>query len=517
MKPFADTCHTPWGDLNAVTRLLSAAEAKRIDLGVAADGAVSLLQLMEQAGLVAAGWAERILPEGYPIIILAGAGQNGGDGWVAARVLAARGYALTVIDFAVERQLPQEAALNRAAAKAAGIRIERPDVFMAWPADRPALIMDALFGSGFLADRGMPPVCADAISKANRLGREGSVVLAIDLPSGVEATTGKASDPSIRAELAVSFVRPKIGQIAHPGVLHQHRIESDPLGITSEKIKALLSDMGPAACLMTDRATAMLLQPFQRDRHKGQGGKAGLIGGHETMPGAVVLAARAMAMTGVGYVSVLASERLRSDLLTVLPEALQPAGHDPSWLKNQDAIVYGPGLGDLETVSLTEVIATAKQLVIDADGLNRLARLPGWKEALAARKMPAVLTPHVGEFKRLAAYWDDDRTAGARQLALETGCIVVLKGMSTVTAAPDGQAVLNPTGNPGLAKGGSGDVLSGMIGGFLAGGMLPFQAAAAGVYVHGKAADMAAQEKGERALLPQDVIEFMPRVFRSLG
>lgn len=509
-----DTCRSEWGTITQVSRLLRAREAARLDQAVIAGFGLSGLQLMEQAGAAAAAEAERIVPCGAAVWVLCGSGQNGGDGWVAARILLARGYAVRVFDFADGKELPPEAAHNRSAAVAAGVDRVPGTAFLQTECPETVCLVDALFGHGFASRRGLPESLQAAVRHMANIRAAGGTVLSLDVPSGIDASTGGVAEPCVQADTALAFMRAKVGQISHPGILQQTRLCVEPLGVTHVMLADILP--GPGVYQAGAAAAALWLPPLAADRHKGMGGRAAVVGGSADMPGAAILAAKAMAMTGIGYTSILCAETNRSDFLQILPDALYPRQADADFISRHDAVAYGPGLGRERLYPLDELISQATRLVIDADGLSELADLPGWAERLSARDLPAVLTPHVGELRRLWTYDASDRVESALGLARHCRSIVVLKGMSSVVAAPDGNALIVTTGNAGMAKGGSGDVLTGIVAGFLAGGMPPLAAAATAAYVHGAAADDAAQRIGERALLPQDTVNSLPYVFKHL-
>lgn len=508
-----DELKTSYGHFRHVERLLTTAESRLVDELYPHHTGIQLIQLMELAGAAVARETMKQLSSGDRVTILCGGGQNGGDGWVAARVLWASGMDVAVCDTAKDKVLPDEASLNREAAKKLLIPEITVDTFLKLGEGDVHVVIDALFGSGLTRERPLSDLMTKIILHLNHLRSTGTFVLSVDLPSGVDATTGAVSNAAVNADLAVTFVRTKAGQMSHPGVLQQTSVAVERLGVPASFLAAKLPING--IFRLTAEAVGHLLPPLAKDRHKGMGGKAGLIGGSKSMPGAAVLAARAMAMSGAGYVTIVADDSVRPLLVSSLPEALY-AEADDSFFDRMDVVAYGPGLGIEPPLCIEQVLNKARHLVIDADGLRLLSALDSWQDRLKQRPTPAVLTPHVGEFRLLHDYDPDDRIGSARQLAEKTGSIVVLKGMSSVIAAPDGTALLSTVGNPGLAKGGSGDVLTGLITGLLATGLTPLEAAAAGVYCHGKAADLATARRGERAMLPQDVIETLPEVLRAM-
>ena len=270
------------------------------------------------------------------------------------------------------------------------------------------------------------------------------------------------------------------------------------------------------------------------DGHKGSFGRAALVGGSAGMAGAMALAGEAVGRMGTGLTYLYVAADIRADLLQVLPDALiSPLpqsfqGQDAAMLAGKQAYGIGPGAGRglWLDAALTYLIEQAPALVIDADALNALSRQRiQWQQILLTRTgkpglQPAILTPHPGEFIRLAPDLADilqhDRQTAAIQLAARTGCVVILKGAATVVAEPQGRSWINPTGHEGMGKGGSGDILTGMLTGLLAQGMPAIPAAISAVYLHGLAADLAAEDWGQRALLPHDLLRFIPQALNLI-
>jgi hydroxyethylthiazole kinase-like uncharacterized protein yjeF len=471
------------------------AEADRLAIA----GGVSGETLMERAGAgVAAAIAERWSPR--PVAVLCGPGNNGGDGFVAARHLAERGWPVRLFLLGERDQLRGDAARHAARWKRP-VEPLTPDL----PADA-RVIIDALFGAGL--SRPIEGVARDVIAgiNARRL-----VIVAVDVPSGVDGATGAVRGIAPTAILTVTFFRKKPGHLLFPG-----------RGLCGETI---VVDIGiPVAVLDTIRprtfenAPALWLDAFpwpRPDAHKYKRGHA-LIAGGAVMTGAARLAARAAARAGAGLVTVAAPQTVFAIYATSLTGVIvQPVGsvNDFAALladKRRNAILLGPGLGTgTETGELVRAaLATRRSVVLDADVFAAFAGRAD--ELINAIGGPTLLTPHQGEFARLFAD-AGDKLSSARQAARTSRAAVLLKGADTVVAAPDGWAIINANAPPELATAGSGDVLAGIALGLVAQSMSPHLAGAAAAWLHGAAAS-----RFGPGLVAEDIIDELPPVLRNL-
>jgi hydroxyethylthiazole kinase-like uncharacterized protein yjeF len=429
--------------------------------------------LMTRAGRAVAWRVRRVLGGSYGrrVVLLCGSGNNGGDGRITAATLRAWGARADVV----------EVGRNGAADPAVCTRlIARADA-----------VVDGIVGTGFAG--AITGALADLVDAVNAAP---VVRVAIDIPSGVDGLTGEVRGAAIDAHHTVTFAAPKPGLWFHPGRARSGTVTVADIGI----------DLGPDAfgCgILTDADVAELLPAIDPRTHKWRAGVL-VVGGSAGMTGAPMLAAHAAAHLGAGIVIAAlpggaATQASGSEVITrALPATaagtVDPAGlgalHDD--LGRFGAVVLGPGLGRAASTAavVTDLLAAVEApLVLDADGLVALG---GDLAPLRARRAPTVLTPHDGEFASLTGDRPGpDRVAAARDLAAATGAVVLLKGPTTVVAAPSGRARLNPTGTPALATAGSGDVLAGVIGAFCAQGMKCSDAAAAAAYVHGRAAERA--------------------------
>lgn len=429
-------------------------------------------QLMEQAGYAVARTTARLLKkqEASTVVLFAGKGHNGGDAIVAARHLAAAGCQTTLV------------LVGRPAAPLTGVEI------LQWPCEPPAaaVVVDGLLGTGLTGEVREP--YAAAIQFINR---QSAHVIAVDVPSGWGTST------CVRADVTVTMGLPKIDLLQSAATDYVGHIEVADLGYPREFVEDIPSDV--------ELITAMDLALPQRRRtaHKGDFGHLLIIAGNEGYTGAPVIAAHAAARSGVGLVTLAVPRRIYPIVAAHCPPEVMPRPLEETTLAGFDAVAIGPGLGARFDMRpwLTKLNVPA---VLDADALNALAPL---KQPLP----PAcVLTPHPGEMGRLigqsAQEVQADRWGIARRFVNEHNVTLVLKGAGTVVTNSAGKLWINSTGNPGMAKGGMGDALTGIIGAWLAQGMSPLAAARAGVFLHGRAGDLAAARHGETALLATDLI-----------
>jgi len=445
--------------------------------------------LMDRAGRAVAWEVRRRLDGvyGQRATVVCGKGNNGGDGLVTARILAGWGMRVDVV--ALDPP-PAPEVLARSLARA--------DV-----------LVDAMYGTGF---RGALDGAAADVAAASA----SQLTVAVDIPSGIDGHTGAAAGPAVEATATTTFAARKPGLCFEPGRTHAGAVTVADIGI----------DVGaPALALLEDDDVSAWLAGSERppDTNKW---KAGLlvVGGSGGMTGAPTFVSRAGLRAGAGIVwcAVPGTDAAaRGGGSEVITKAL-PANDDgdlaglgdlPASLERFHAAAIGPGLGpsDSARAAVRELVAKIPvPLVLDADGLNAFA---GDAPALRDRPAPTVLTPHEGEYARLTGEpVGPDRVDAARRLAAASGCVALLKGPATVVADPVGRAVINPTGGAELATAGSGDVLTGIIGGLLARGLDPFAAAAAGAFVHGRAADVA----GHTGLIASDLIVALPRALHAL-
>ncbi len=481
--------------------------------GVTADG------LMERAGRAVARAAREVAGGSYGrrAVVVCGKGNNGGDGLVAARHLGRWGMRTTVLLLERSSELREPAATNaRRLDEVRGIRVmpfeERALVRELARAD---VAVDAIFGTGF---RGMPEdEWAAAIASLNG---SGVPVVAVDTPSGVNGATGAVEGESVRAELTITFGAAKLGAVLMPGADRAGIVRVVDIGFPDDL-------MDPHAWLIEPSDVAAWLPVREVDTHKRASGVLVVVAGSRAMTGAPRLIAAAAGRIGAGLVTVAAPEgalpQIQAGLAesTFLPLPETDAGTvsdgavDPvlERLGAADALAIGPGLAtDERTVGFVREVVRRSPvpLVVDADGLNAFV---GDAAGLADRQADAVLTPHGGEFARLTGVkprdLDADRPGHVRALAAQSRAVTLLKGSRTVIAEPEGRLLVNVTGSAVLATAGTGDVLTGMVGGLLARGLGPSASAAAAAYLHGLAGLFAGRDLGE-GTVAGDVIERIP-------
>lgn len=513
---------------NFYRALYAPEQMQQIDSEAITGLGIPSAELMEQAGRSCAQAIGNLYREWScdgAVLILCGPGNNGGDGLVIARHLAAAGIRVRVRLFASPGELKGDAALNFERARAAGIEPISDNLSVELEQDL-ALVVDALLGTGA---RGGLRAPADAWATA--LNASELPVIAVDAPSGVELATGRVPTVAMRARATLALAELKPGYFLHPGREHAGDVYLTDIGIPAAARKVAESD----TYLITPAGLARLLPERPVAGHKGTFGKVAVIGGSVGMTGAPVMASEAALRGGCGLVTLGVPaglndvcETLATEVITrPLPElrqkrclAVRSVGAALQLASEADVCVLGCGAGrhheTQECVGrLVERIEVP--LVLDADGLFAFG---SDTDRLVRHGAPMIITPHAGELARLLGTTADavekDRIAAARRAARHFDCVCVLKGACTVVGTVTGQVYLNPTGNSGLATAGSGDVLAGLIGSLIAQGMSMLGAATAGVYLHGLAGDLGAHSWGERGLVAGDIIFDLPQALRTI-
>jgi len=491
--------------------------------------------LMENAGIKVAWavlnmWNARKNSASRKIVLFCGKGNNGGDGFVAARHLANMGFETIVFIIADPDSITGDAAINLEIIKNMDIQIkvieEPSDLDEVKDMAKGAFVLvDAIFGTGLKGDvRGIAKAVIEVI---NRLEIP---VISVDIPSGICGSTGKILGTAVKAYQTVTMALPKTGLLLYPGAEYVGTLITADIGMPIK----LMQSVNAEAQLLDARCVIKCFKPFPSDAHKGTFGRVFIIAGSVGMTGAAALSAAAAVKSGAGLVTIGIPESL-NDILEVkvteamtlpLPETsgrsigLDALSKALNFASKCDAVVLGPGLStrDETTEFVWRFIAECSTpMVIDADGLNAMAECPAiFKEA----KAPIIITPHPGEMARLlstsVSKVQADRIGAVKTAAEKFSCTAVLKGARTLIATLDGKVMINPTGNAGMATGGSGDVLSGMLGAFLARGMKPHEAAAAGVYLHGLAGDLSAKQQGQICMVAKDIIDNLPKAVNKM-
>ncbi|HVH32320.1 MAG TPA: NAD(P)H-hydrate dehydratase [bacterium] len=507
-------------------RVVTAAQMTELDRRAREEYGIPVSRLMDAAGRRVAQAAQELLgvQGGRRVFVLAGKGNNGGDGLVAARYLRTAGFDVRVLLTASQGELGGEPARALATATNAGVTIQSvPPSPSGDELAREDLIIDALFGTGFHG-----PVRGEAAALIDSANHSAKPILAVDVPSGLDADTGRWEGSCIRAAATVTMGFPKIGLLVYPGAEMAGTVYVADIGYPAP----LRDDPSIPTHVVTVEMIRALLSVRRPDTHKGTYGRVLIIAGSVGFTGAAALATLGALRAGSGLVVVgvpqsvysIIAAKVTEGMPTPLPDAsgaLAPEAVSKieELAAGADAIAVGPGLSRASGV-LTVVealLAESRPLVIDADGLNVLA---GRSRALERAHAMAVLTPHPGELARLtgvsASEVQRDRLQAARSAAARFKSIVTLKGARTIVATPEGEAFIVPTGNPGMATGGMGDVLTGAVASFIGQGLPPTQAAYAAAYIHGLAADLIAGTRGTVGMLASEVADHFPLAIQQV-
>ena len=496
--------------------LWEAAEMRAADTHAIEEAGVPSLDLMERAG---AGLARVVAQAGGdgPIRVVIGKGNNGGDGLVVARLLREEGREVDVLAVGNPDELQGDAQAN----------LDRlpgdvPLDFDAARLEGSSVIVDAMLGTGFEGEPREP--IAGAITAINETG---ATVVACDVPSGVNATTGEVTGDAVEADVTASFHGPKTGLYVEPGKTHAGRVEVVEIGIPRS------APAPTKAGLISERALT-LIPRRERGGNKFKSGTVVVAGGAAGMTGAPTMAALSAMRTGAGYVQLVVPKPAETVIDLRLMEAMVHGVADADGAHTEagaekvlelseraGAIVLGPGIGRSDgAVAFARKVARDARvpLLIDADGLNAHAEELG---LLTQRDAPTVLTPHDGELGRLLGIESSEvgahRIEHARRVAQDANAIVVLKGDDTLVVPPKGPFAVSPGATPALATAGTGDVLSGLIGALLSKEMEPFEATCAGVLAHARAGRAAAERHGSDHVIAGDVIEALPRGLTPSG
>lgn len=550
-------------------KVVTAHEMREIDRITIDNYGIPGPVLMERAGIAVASKVRELLCQrtedrgqktnnGHKkVLVLCGGGNNGGDGLVAARNLFNWGFKVSVLIFSKNSELSPDCKMQYEIAKKMGVPIEfRKDLN-----NRDihgALIIDAVFGTGLSR-----PVKGELAEVFAFVNKSGVPVVSVDIPSGISSDTGEILGEAIHANYTVTFGLPKRGHHLYPGAEYTGKLFVEDIGfpvelLTSDNLKTNLIDIEMVSNLIP-------LRP--KYSHKGDYGHALIIAGSKGKTGAALMAAKACLKSGAGLVTLAVPESLMDVFqCRVTEEMTLPLPDDGKGMFSSkaideilnfaaqkiDVIAIGPGMGvssDTGIIMKELIQKSTVPMVIDADGINSISRATGNRQGatglLKRAKSPIVITPHPGEMVRLLSQKSEenptipnegelfnkggrgeiinliqeierDRISIAMNFSRETGTYLVLKGVPTIVAEPDGNAFINTTGNPGMATAGSGDVLTGIIASLLGQDLSPITASMLGVYIHGLAGDIAANVRGEHSLIASDLLDFLPDVFFKL-
>ncbi|MBI4689236.1 MAG: NAD(P)H-hydrate dehydratase [Nitrospirae bacterium] len=512
-------------------KVVTVEEMRNIDKKTIKDYGISGAVLMERAGLAVAKKVRELFEEGK-VIVLTGGGNNGGDGFVAARELHNLGWNVKVLLLAKEDKLSPDCRIQYRIAKKMGVKIEfrnkidNKDLHS-------AVVIDAIFGTGLSKD--VTGKTADIISFLNK---SRASVISVDIPSGISSDTGRVLGKAVSADYTVTFGLPKRGHLLYSGAEYTGKLFIEDIGfpeslLKSDRLKVNLSEIGDVSLLIPER---------QRYSHKGDYGHVLVVAGSRGKTGAAFMCAKACLRAGAGLVTIGVPESLLDIFQSGVTEEMTLPLSDRGdgilsaqaldtileFLSNKaDVLAIGPGISDAdETRKLIAnvVLNSTAPMVMDADAINALQ---GKLHILRKAKAPIILTPHPGEMARLLQGSKGQRVKGSREIekdrintavrfSKETGTYLVLKGVPTIIAEPDGSAFINPTGNPGMASAGVGDVLTGMTAAFLGQGLNPLEASILGVYMHGLGGNIAVEKKGEHSLIASDIIDSISHAFHSM-
>ena len=511
--------------------IFTAAEMRALDARAIRELGIPGTRLMDAAGSGAAAlivqWLAPI--RGRRVVVVCGKGNNGGDGFVVARRLRARGAAVQVFLAAARREVRGDAAEALAGWRG---RVEAIDAgpdpgALVRALESAELVVDALLGTGVTgAARGQVWAAIDAINEA---GRRGVPVISLDLPSGLDSDRGVAPGPAVKATRTVTFAGLKRALVLQPGAALAGRVEVVDIGIPAEEVARGITTWG-----LEGDDVRRYFPAREADAHKGRFGHLLIVAGSRGKTGAAVLAGRAALRAGVGLctiatpasqqpiIAALAPEYMTEPLPETQAGSLALAARERllELAHRMDAVALGPGLSlDREAQALARALVAEveRPLIADADALSALA---GHLDLLRRALGPRALTPHPGEMARMLGgsieTVQGDRLEVTRRFCRDYHVALALKGAGTVVGGPDGHVAVNPTGNPGMAKGGSGDVLTGVVGALLARGLEPMAALEAGCYLHGLAGDLTAASRGEIAMIAGDIVETLPAALQAL-
>ncbi len=502
--------------------VFTAAEMRAVDARAIADLGIPGPRLMEGAGAGAAGVVAREFSpiRGKRVLVLCGKGNNGGDGFVVARRLKAQGARVRVLLIGRRSDVKGDAALALRRWRGPTEEVVAPSRLRTIDRDLAdvSVVVDALLGTGLTGPAHGP--VADVIDAVNAAGRP---VVSLDLPSGLGSDQGALLGPAIEATLTATFAGYKRSLLLYPAAGHAGRVSVVDIGIPPAEL-----ERGITTFLLEERDVRGHFPPRRPDAHKGSFGHVLVVAGSVGKTGAAALAGRAALRSGVGLCTIATAASQQPIVAALGMEAMtEPLAETPGrtlslaararileLAERTDAVALGPGLSlDPETQELIRglVVEVAQPMVVDADALTALA---GHLDLLDRAAGPRALTPHPGEMARMLgvsiAAVQSDRLETVRTFCVEHRVALALKGAGTVIGSADGRVFINPTGNPGMASGGAGDVLTGMVGAFLARGLDGLAALQAGCFLHGLAGDLGCAAKGEEGLIAGDIIEALP-------
>lgn len=507
-------------------RIITSSQMKEAER-YAYENGISGIRLMENAGAAAARFIRTTVTiSGAPVVVVCGKGNNGGDGFVTARKLNENGAEVTVV-LAMGEPATADAAEMLERLKGLGVLVldyhsQSNDCVDCLKES--SFIVDAIFGTGF---KGAAE--GEVATVIEEMNTSVSKIFALDMPSGADADTGAVGGACVRADYTISFAAPKTGQYTFPAADFCGAVRAVNIGIPEDAFESFTNSVE----LVEQKMVEDQIPKKPLDSNKGTFGTVLCVCGSTGMSGAAYMAATGALRCGAGLIAVYAPESIYLPLaakfneVMVFPLKATPEGslsaenYDAVMARKADCLLIGCGVSrNPETAELVRRIVkdATGTLVLDADGINAMA---GHIDILRDSKADIILTPHPGEMARLlgvsAGEVQNARLKTASDFAGQNGVYVVLKGANTVIATPQGKLYINPTGNPGMAKGGSGDLLAGMTASFAAQGLPPAEAAMCAVYIHGMAGDRAAAKLSQYGMVPTDILEEIPTIFHEMS
>ncbi len=494
-------------------KILTGKQIREADRYTMEHEPISSIELMERASLALANQLQELVSANSPLLFFIGKGNNGGDGLAMARILASRAFKCSVFCLFEKEKRSAECKANYERLPEE-VRILKDQDLSNISSD--TIIIDAILGTGVKGEI-LDPI-KTVIEKINSLPNR---VISIDLPSGMATEWQHQSNNVVKAEATLTIEFAKLGMLLPDVGENCGEMKIVPIGLSEECINKTETNY-----FYTDRSNVQsLLQKRKRFAHKNTYGHALLICGSKAMSGAATLATGGALRSGCGLVTVHMPAEARYGVMINYPSAMFSLDAEdcfsslPDTLDKYTAIGVGCGLGQDEQSAkalklLLRIISTP--LVLDADALNIISEN---KELLGNIPKDSILTPHVGELKRLIGAWstEEEKVKRVRELALSLNSTLIVKGANTMICFSDGECHFNSTGNAGMAKGGSGDVLTGLLTGLLARGYTPREAAVLGVYLHGLAGDLAATDLGMEAMISADLIDYLPKAFKFIS
>ncbi len=508
-------------------KIVTADEMREIDRLTIEDYGIPGFVLMERAGLAVASRVRELFPS-KKVVVLCGGGNNGGDGLVAARDLFNRGFKVTVIMTMKKEVLSPDCAVQYQIVKKMGIPVEFRNK-LSGKDIHSSVVIDAVFGTGLAR-----PVKGDIAGVFSFLNSADAPVVAVDMPSGISSDTGEILGQAVMADCTVTFGLPKRAHYLYPGAEYTGKLFIEDIGFPS----CLLESDSIKASLICRETASALIPARPLNSFKGDYGHVMVVAGSRGKTGAALMCGKAALRSGSGLVTLGVPESLvESFQCRVTEEMLLPLPDDGNGMMSLkaldsilefaaekiDVIAIGPGIGvssATKKITTELVLRSAIPMVIDADGLNSISASAKHaldvNDLLQKAKSPIILTPHPGEMARLIHEPKvTDRIGIPVSFAGDSGSYLVLKGVPTIIALPEGNIFINTTGNPGMATAGAGDVLTGIIASLLGQGLNPADASALGVFIHGMAGDKAAKA-GAYSLIASDIINALPAVFMEL-